>query len=372
MTFNWFIDTWAPRDGIAFASFRGATPTDPEKNKDWIKGFERTVSLRPPNWEAIDVRPATSLRAERLTFQRGFFSSAQTEIEFETLEELVEVLRRAYVASGGDADGGPGPVDGEPRQPSPLDENENDLSSQLDMLRKEANVSRASGERTAFRFVQHGKGEACAAHLISASHGKLDQALLFVAKETTLLFAARVAEPRNERFLPTFYEWLNLMLRGGLIDPYELANSTTWTELRDWLEPIYYYGRRSWPYAWCQSYSQVSGRPSFVLHHAPMPALNFRRSDQERLIDRLLFALASPSVLGGLTRSDELASLLLPACTINAQQDGPWAWRQHPAQRRDGLTRRSLAWLLGELPAPLGNIQAGNALDQFAFKETTS
>lgn len=367
MTSGWFIDTWSPRDGVAFASYRSVTPTDPDKHADWTKEFERTVCLRPPNWEAIDVRPATSLRAERLTFQRGFFSTAQAEVEFETLEDLVEVLRRAYVAAGGDADGGPTPADNEPREPSPLDERETDLVTELDTFREEVDGARASGQRTTFRLVQHSKRAHLANALISASQGKLDRALLYVAQETTLLFAARVAEPRNERFLPSFNEWLNLMLRGCLIDPDQIARSTTSPELGNALGAAYYYHRPSWPLIWHQWSSR---RPSFVLHHAPMPPLSFRRNDRERLIDRLLFALASPKVWFGLTRSDELACLVLAACALNAQQDGPWAWRWDPAQRREGLTRHSLGWLLGELPAPLSNIQAGNALDQFASKET--
>jgi len=75
-------------------------------------------------------------------------------------------------------------------------------------------------------------------------------------------------------------------------------------------------------------------------------------------------------VLPSVTQLEELAVLVLSACTILAQQGGPWAWRAYPGDRRWMLLASAMGWLLGELPAPLANVAAEQALNAFAAKAT--
>ncbi len=89
----WYLDTWAPRDGIAFASHWSGR--DVNDRGDWLA----TVSLRPPYWRPVPVGPATARRAERGGFQAGFFGK-EGPIGFDTLEDLFAVVRQAYIGGG--------------------------------------------------------------------------------------------------------------------------------------------------------------------------------------------------------------------------------------------------------------------------------
>jgi len=78
----------------------------------------RTLStLSVPDLKPIPVgRISTALRAQRASFQDGFRDAAGNEIAFETLDQVREVIRRAYLAGGL----GPAPVAVEPRPIDPL------------------------------------------------------------------------------------------------------------------------------------------------------------------------------------------------------------------------------------------------------------
>lgn len=90
MNAQWFFETWSPHDGIAFASRRRAT----EANR------EAVVALLPPYWRPVQVALPTALRAERGPFQVGFFDDQGTAIGFDTLQDLINVVRQAYIAAG--------------------------------------------------------------------------------------------------------------------------------------------------------------------------------------------------------------------------------------------------------------------------------
>ncbi len=88
---EWRIESWSVLDGIAFAT-------------EW-QGDERepriAVYLSPPYWRPVTVaNRATTLRATRGPFQEGFFDDEGMEIAFASLEELIEVVRRAYLGGG--------------------------------------------------------------------------------------------------------------------------------------------------------------------------------------------------------------------------------------------------------------------------------
>ena len=97
VTSPWFIDAWAVYDGVAFASrsapeIRGTTR---------VVEAETTVFLSVPDLEPIPVgRITTGLRAARASYQDGYFDLDGTEIAFDSLEDIRQSVRRAYLACG--------------------------------------------------------------------------------------------------------------------------------------------------------------------------------------------------------------------------------------------------------------------------------
>jgi hypothetical protein len=86
---RWYIDAWCVFDGIVFASESEDRATQPHV---------RTVFVTPPYWRPIALaNPATALRATRGPFQDRLFNDAGEEIAFDTLDEIIELARRAYV-----------------------------------------------------------------------------------------------------------------------------------------------------------------------------------------------------------------------------------------------------------------------------------
>jgi hypothetical protein len=103
----WYVDSWAVLDGLAFASRRPADSLD----------AEATVFLSVPDLEPIPVgRISTALRAQRASFQDGFRDENGNELAFDTLDQVREVIRRAYLGGGL----GPAPVAVEPPPVDPL------------------------------------------------------------------------------------------------------------------------------------------------------------------------------------------------------------------------------------------------------------
>ena len=103
----WFIDSWAVLDGLAFASERGSNPIE----------AETTVFLTVPDLEPVPVgRISTALRAQRASFQDGFRDDTGEEFAFESLDQIREVVRRAYLGGGL----GPTPQPAEPSRPNLL------------------------------------------------------------------------------------------------------------------------------------------------------------------------------------------------------------------------------------------------------------
>lgn len=91
VTRAWFIDAWAVRDGVAFASLRS------EHDIDAIN----TVFFSVPSLEPIPVgRISTALRATRGSFQASFHNLENHEIAFDNLTQIRELIRRGYLASG--------------------------------------------------------------------------------------------------------------------------------------------------------------------------------------------------------------------------------------------------------------------------------
>lgn len=93
MEMSWYIDAWAVRDGMAFAS---------ERAPNSIKEVQSTVFLSVPALEPVPIgRISTALRATRSGFQDKFHDLDGAEVPFQNLEQIQEIVRRAYLVSGG-------------------------------------------------------------------------------------------------------------------------------------------------------------------------------------------------------------------------------------------------------------------------------
>jgi hypothetical protein len=101
----WYIDSWAVIDGLGFASQRHADAID----------ASATVFLSVPDLEPVPVgRISSALRAQRNNFQDGFRDRDGNEIGFDELDQIRDLIRRAYFGGGL----GPTPA---PVEPTPID-----------------------------------------------------------------------------------------------------------------------------------------------------------------------------------------------------------------------------------------------------------
>ena len=87
----WFIDAWAVHDGKLFASRRRPNSMSADV----------TVFMTVPDLEPIPIgRLSTAMRATRSGFQEGFRDAEGEEVPFQTLAQVQEFARRAFLGSG--------------------------------------------------------------------------------------------------------------------------------------------------------------------------------------------------------------------------------------------------------------------------------
>lgn len=123
---SWFIQSWAAFDGYAFAShsnYHFAADGDAAADRRTYLDPDRVVFLGPPHFTPVPVRYATALAASRGPFQDGFADSNGVEVAFETIDQVIELVRRAYVAGGANLQPPPGgdqlSEETEPPEPTP-------------------------------------------------------------------------------------------------------------------------------------------------------------------------------------------------------------------------------------------------------------
>jgi len=120
---SWFIESWAVIDGYAFASHRNyfyASIEDEIADRRSYIDPDDVVFLGPPHFVPAPARYSTALAATRGPFQDGFADTNGDDVRFESLEQIVELVRRAYVAGGANLQGSPG--EGAPDLPQPPDD----------------------------------------------------------------------------------------------------------------------------------------------------------------------------------------------------------------------------------------------------------
>ena len=117
MALNWYIDAWAPTDGLVFASQRGQSE-DPWEN-DAVEAV-MTFAIAAPNFEAQPVDRSAAFGAVRRGFQERFSINGEDEFDFESLNQLIAFARRIYAGSGPGTLGGGGVEP--PPEPGPAPE----------------------------------------------------------------------------------------------------------------------------------------------------------------------------------------------------------------------------------------------------------
>lgn len=87
----WYLEAWAVRDGVAFASARPAESVD----------ARNTIFLCVPDLQPTPVgRITTALGATRRGFQAGLRDSNGVEVAFDSIAQVREIVRRGYLAGG--------------------------------------------------------------------------------------------------------------------------------------------------------------------------------------------------------------------------------------------------------------------------------
>lgn len=99
---SWFVDSLDAKGGIAFAAFRPADLARGEPDASIPAVRVAAPGFRP---QAVSSR-AVGLAASRGVFQLGVAVDGR-ELGFAALDDLVDFVRRVYVARGGGADPGP-------------------------------------------------------------------------------------------------------------------------------------------------------------------------------------------------------------------------------------------------------------------------
>lgn len=105
MALNWYIDAWAPTDGLVFASQRMQTE-DPWEH-DAAKPV-MTFAIAAPSFEAQPVDRSVAFGAVRRGFQERFSIDGKTEFAFDSLFQLITFARRVDSGSGPGTTGGGG------------------------------------------------------------------------------------------------------------------------------------------------------------------------------------------------------------------------------------------------------------------------
>lgn len=340
MTSSWFVDAWAVFDGFLFASERRRNSID----------AKRTIFVAPPEFEPMPIgKISTALRATRNSFQVGFRTPNGEEIEFSSISQIVELARRAYLASGlgHEPIGGlMGPAPQRPNEPSGAAF----VPSDPEPDRYHPVILEEWRDTGALRpFVE------------CLIEGKPSEAFGGVSAETFEVqcgkklneFAAGIAR-RLEKAAPR-YDWSAQELLSGahlayflerceLLDVYHLAPSLPSPHL--FLE-----ARRD-----SQLFSVQRTLASIPLPHVP------EWTSVQTLSDKLLLALSSAHYFSK-SHNDFVPAVFCAMLVGSSPTGGVWPWTR---DRRDTLSA-ALRWLSENVAQTALPDEAESALYDFAW-----
>jgi hypothetical protein len=188
----WYVDAWAVHDGKVFASRRPPESIDADV----------TVFMSVPDLEPVPVgRISTALRATRSGFQEGLRTGdgEAVEVPFESLGQIRELVRRAYLAAGL-GPGSPGATGG----PLPRPETGPDGSGPgRAFLEREADL--VPGGWTGVDGPEPPAG--------------LDQAVRLIVAATVLAWDPHLATDNPEE-IRGLVGWIAALRRSGLLESY--------------------------------------------------------------------------------------------------------------------------------------------------------
>ena len=354
LTPHWHVESWAVRDGMAFASFR---PTND------IGRTERTVFIGVPGLEAVPLgRVSPALWATRLNFQDGFHSEDGDEIGFGSLAEVKELVRRGYLAGGI----GPGPGGGE----GPLPENPPDgpqagptLDGEFERLRETRHWFRGSKgiavpETRKVLFDTLLQPSACKSTF---------EHLRMFGVATIRLWAQRMrAVDQDDEAVADLSEWVQLLWRAGLWSSFRDFEEDVLPYALDWVGPGLVYWRYDRGYGVVPDHGESFTREQ-IIFRVPCPLRHDWDWRIRRLSDKLLLAVATHDYFDFNDELPELVPVLLAALAIVSQGRPPMTAASPNAQRE--RLRLALHWLSEQMPQLTLPISAEYSLRKFAWSE---
>jgi hypothetical protein len=362
---KWHIDSWAVRDGLAFASQR-----PPEEHQK----ADRTVFVAVPSLDVIPVgRISTGLWATRANFQAGLHSENGEEIGFESLDEVKELIRRGYLAGGI----GPGPG-GEvgPEGPAPWrdgpDAGERYWEHELSLL-EDAQHWFETSEGIGTKQIR----DQLFAKLTNpkAIEG-LFEYLRTYAESSLAMWGEelRRSAGNDEEAAQDFNLWLNLLIASSLwesLEAFERALVNTRTadlfEEDSWHYPPWWGGLSKWGrWATGTAGSEIAASESLIFR-VPCPLRAGWDHDIRRLSDKVLLATSTIDYFDQNQGIAELIPSLLGALAIVAPSHGPVV--RPSSGFRETRLKAAFDWLSGQMPQLRLPPPAEEALTRFAWSE---
>lgn len=385
MSHAWRIDTLDPRGGLSFATWREATLFDEGDLEGAPVFFIGAPTFAP---QAVANR-SVALAAERHGFQLGLLD-AEGEVEFQTLEDVADFVRRLYLSSarGNPTEGGttpPPPPDDSPlgggEALSPLEPGP--LAEAVATFQRRSNLL-SRGQQRPFRWTEAFERPARA----GTPEDQLRRGAVILVREILLRFPTALS-PRNlERWrqaasaLATVL-W-RLELRGDLQQAGELGQFAEeflvrcWSKVEPGLHPhghehsvyamlnVLEGGVYDGPYGW-RPMGQVANppEPMAILARIPVPlvlakAMKLPEPARATLATTLSVGLGDPAVIAA---HPEIEALITLAAALVAAVDAPGAatsWHRYEYEplsrltmpyRREQLMDAARIWLARNLPA---------------------
>jgi hypothetical protein len=345
---SWFLESWSVPEGCAFAVHRNYTLNGAMRS--YLDPPDHVIYVCPPHFVPTPAGYATALAAARARFQEKFVDEHGEEVAFDTLEQVIELVRRAYLAAG--AGGAPAP-DGAPRpkEPTPaLDPSQtlNDPEAKRfgEALRRLRTARLPKERNDTAQYLTSIWTIAASDALKQFCHAVVDAMIA----EASL----RLAQPMaSESAL------LERDIRDFALLGIEMNEWNGWHEgsafLRSTLDrlgaavngPFAENGPPCWPMATTDGLSRALA--SGLLHRLPSPLAWHPYRQLARLGDHLAAATSDRAYLKSMTSFEQALPVLTCSLALSAAES--YRFRTGGPFRDASLIRqRAFAWLTRELP----------------------